>query len=112
MKLNLDVNVFDDVARAILAAAGITIDEDAGKQTAKTLVCRALVNGAPNENPSAEEKLKNYELLLKFTTATGVIDVPAEEVTRIKALVGKIYPALFVGRLHEILDPKPKQAVA
>jgi hypothetical protein len=112
MKLNLDTKMFDAAATAALKAAGIVIPEADQDMTAKTLVCRALVNGLPNENPSAEEKLKNYELLLKLTTGPAEVDVPAEDISRLKALVGKLYPTLFVGRLHEILDPKPKAAVA
>jgi hypothetical protein len=112
MKVNFDTKIFDAHAIGMLAAAGMEMSPGDEKLTARSMIGRILVNGIPGEKMEADTKLKDYELLLKITTGGADVDLVAEDVARLKMLAGKVYPPLLLGRLHEILDPKPKAAVA
>jgi hypothetical protein len=104
MRLTLDSTIFNDTILATLAVAGMAPPGDSDKASAKQLLLRALVNGVPNESITAEEKLKRYQLMLTLSTSDHIVDLKAEDITLLKALAGKVYPAVFVGRLHEILE--------
>lgn len=52
---------------------------------------------------SGVEKVKRYSLCEKINGAAEV-DVPVEDLSLIKSLVGKAYPVVLVGPTYKLLD--------
>ena len=63
----------------------------------------ALLNDLTG-SPSPEEKARRFILAQRMVGAQK-IELAAEDVTRIKHVVGNIYSALIVGRVWEAIDP-------
>lgn len=57
-----------------------------------------------DERMSGEEKLKRYKLGMKIS-GNDSADLSAEELSLIKACVGKLYAPLIVGRVYDAIDP-------
>ncbi len=71
----------------------------------KTVIVNALVN-AGEEKIGGTEKIARYSLAQRVHAATGDIDLSAEEVAKVKALVDSTYPSpLVVAQAWLILDP-------
>lgn len=64
----------------------------------------ALQIAFPDEKPELVEKMRRFKLAQRIHDAPGPVDVDAEEVALIKALIVKIYPPLVVGRSVELLE--------
>ena len=78
------------------------------REVSLSVVCtNALLMPFPDErNIDGAEKVKRFTLAMKVTDAKK-LHLEAEEVAKIKDLVGKAFPPLIVGRAYELLDPKP-----
>jgi hypothetical protein len=78
------------------------------KITAKSLIRDALVTlGEDDKNLSGEAKYTQFSLALRITEAgDGEVELSSEEITKIKALVGRMFYPLVVGRLFDILEGK------
>jgi len=85
---------------------GKVVKDSTGELTLKSIAIGALSNIGQDENPSAEEKVKWYDLTLKIYNAKGELDVSVEDVALLKARIGKGFVPLVVGRAYEMLDPK------
>jgi hypothetical protein len=53
-----------------------------------------------------EERYKRFLLAMKIMSADEV-DLTAEEITKLKRVIGLAFGAVVVGRCYEILDPAP-----
>lgn len=72
----------------------------------KDVILNSLLANFPDEqNLSGEEKVKRYALATKVHQNTDP-DLSIEELAMIKKLVGKMYTALIVGQMWEILEGK------
>lgn len=69
----------------------------------KTICINALMAPFPDETPSGEEKLARYLLAEKLHKG-GTVELKPEELTKIRALVGKAFPPLVVGATYKLLD--------
>lgn len=103
MKIDVSYAVFDETARAMLLEAGMKLPESENVSL-KRLLCQALVNGVQDERPTAEEKLKRFEILTKIHAATDVVELTAEDITVLKKIVGAAYPTLAVGQIYKLLE--------
>lgn len=96
MKLNLNKHIKDLDGKII------------EKVTAKNLIRDALINlSEEDKNMSGDAKYTQFSLALRITEAgDGEVELSSEEITKIKALVGRMFYPLIVGRLFDILEGK------
>ncbi len=81
--------------------------ENGEKATVGWACVEALLATYEDEkNLGGEEKIKRHKIAVKIHGKPEV-DLKAEEITKIKNLVGKAFGPLIVGRVFEILDPEP-----
>lgn len=69
--------------------------------TFKTVCVACLVQA---QDKATEDKVAAFKLAVKIETAKKEVELSAEEVSRIKRLVGETMPVVIVGRVHEILE--------
>jgi len=76
--------------------------------TLETVVVNALLTQDPNDTTvTGTEKAKRFTLAMKIhDTKDSQVDITAEEISKIKELVGKYYTALVVGRVYDLLEQK------
>jgi len=79
------------------------------REVSLSVVCaNALLMPFPDErNIDGAEKVKRFEIAMKVMDTKKRLHLEAEEIAKIKELVGKAFPPLIVGRAYELLDPKP-----
>jgi len=58
------------------------------------------------DSPDGEERFKRYQLALKVMSSEEP-DLTADEIVKLKRLIGLAFGAIVVGRAYEILDPTP-----
>lgn len=78
-------------------------DEKGEAITVSFIAVNALMSQIPDEKIDGNEKLKRYELA-SVVHKGGVIDVTVEDITKMKNLIGKVYPTLVVGQIFKILE--------
>ena len=69
------------------------------------IVNSLLANFPDEHNLSGEEKVKRYALAIKVHQNADP-DLSVDDLSLIKKLVGKMYSALIVGQMWEILEGK------
>jgi len=60
------------------------------------------------DSPDGEERFKRYQLALKVMSSEEP-DLTADEIVKLKRLIGLAFGAIVVGRAYEILDPTPSK---
>lgn len=96
MKINFDT-ILKDMFNKEMEDAG-------GKVTLRRVATEALMAIYRDENISGEEKFKRYQLCIKVNTAPSDLEWKAEEVTKLKDLIGKGYGPMVVGRAFDLLE--------
>jgi len=92
------------LARSITNLDGSNIKGPAGESiTFKTVCIACLVQAADKQ---AEDKVAAFRLAVKIESAQDEVELEAEEVARLKRLIGDSMPVVIVGRLYELLDQK------
>jgi hypothetical protein len=92
--------------RTVRACATCGRPEESTAMTLRSVCTNALLTQTRDEaNLPGEDKVRRYELALQITNE-DVVDLPPKDVALIQELVGKLYTALVVGQVWEILDPK------
>lgn len=72
----------------------------------KDVILNSLLAHFPDEQGlTGEEKVKRYALALKVHK-NAAPDLSIEDLSMVKKLVGKMYPALIVGQMWEVLEGK------
>ena len=102
----MDIN-FDKILRDF-DGAEIPMTAGGNDPTKLGYVCiTALMASFPGEEQlPGTEKYKRYDLARKIHKG-GTVNVPTEDVTLLKNLIGKAFAPLIVGSAYEILDPPP-----
>lgn len=72
------------------------------KLTLKKVCSNALM--ALDEEKNAQTKNDRFLLGLKINSDESKVDLKAEQIAMLKALVGKIYSPLIVGRTWQLLE--------
>lgn len=95
-----------DMTQLIVDLDGKAVKSPEGKELSLRALCEnSLLGMSPESKLSGEEKAKRYALAMKVH-GNDVVDLSAEEITKIKKVVGDSYSPLAVGRAYELLDPK------
>lgn len=81
---------------------GSPIKSPTGESVSFKTICVACLVQAQDKGP--EDKVAAFKLAVKIETAKKEVELTAEEVTRIKRLIGESMPVVIVGRMHELLD--------
>jgi len=76
---------------------------EGGAVTFKTVAIACLVQAQDRE---AEDKVAAFRLAVKLECATATVELEAEEVTRLKRLIGAAMPVVIVGRMFNLLEHK------
>ncbi len=92
------------LARAISNLDGSPIKGPAGEAVTFKTVCIACLVQA--QDKQAEDKVAAFRLAVKIESAADEVELEAEEVARLKRLIGEGMPVVIVGRLYELLDQK------
>lgn len=90
------------LATTLLNLDGSPIKSPSGEVVTCKTVCVACLVQAGDK--ATEDKVAAFKLAVKLETAQNEVDLTAEEVTRLKRLVGESMPVVIVGRVHEILE--------
>jgi hypothetical protein len=61
---------------------------------------------------TGKEKADRMQLALKINKRPKEVDITAEQLAKLKELIGKAYGPLIVGRAYEILEMEPKAVEA
>ena len=69
-----------------------------------TICVNVLMANKRDEQLDGEEKLSRYILASKIKQATASIDVTAEEVAKIKKMVGEFMSTMIVGSVYQQLE--------
>ena len=79
---------------------------EAGKPiTLKQMAVLALAAQLPDEHGiGGDEKFNRYQLADRISKSTEAIEVSAEEITKIKMLLGKGWGAMIVGPAYMLLE--------
>jgi len=95
-----------DVTQKLVGLDGEPLKDQKQEDLVLRSICEnALLGMNPKEQIAGEEKMARYALAMKIHKYDEV-DLSAEEITKIKKIVGDSYAPLVVGRAWEILDPK------
>lgn len=92
------------LASAITNLDGTPIKGPAGEAVSFKTVCVACLVQASDRQ--AEDKVAAFRLAVKIESAPGEVELEAEEVARLKRLIGESMPVVVVGRMFELLDQK------
>ena len=108
MKVNISTVVKSIYGAAMSSAkVGSTNPEELEDLTVKAVCINALLTHFQDDAKlDGAEKYSRYKLATKVSEADGEIDFTAEEIVKIKLLVGKLYPPTIVGRVFDILEGK------
>lgn len=69
--------------------------------TFKVICSLALIQATDKEG---EQKYKAFALAVKLETAVDSVELSAEEVARLKRLIGELMPPIVVGRMYDLLE--------
>jgi hypothetical protein len=83
---------------------GSPIKGPGGEPLTFKAVCVACLVQAPDR--STEDKVAAFRLAVKIEAAADEVELEAEEVTRLKRLIGDAMPVVIVGRMFELLDQR------
>lgn len=93
-----------DVDQTLIAYNGDPMtengDEDSPPATLKRVLVQACLNA---QEQDGEQKYRVYRLM-KRIDAGGEIDLPSEDITKLKELVGKSYNVAVVGPVYDALE--------
>ena len=94
-----------DFTQSLPGLDGEPIKDETGKDVRLSTPCiNSLVAAPQNEQIEPVEKLTRWVLAQKITKAKEPIDLPIEEVAKIKELTGKYMPTLIMGSVWQILE--------
>lgn len=83
--------------------------ESAEALTLTTVALNALLNTYEDERGlTGKEKADRMQLALKINAKPKETDLTAEQLAKLKELIGKAYGPLIVGRAYELLEMEPK----
>jgi len=72
----------------------------------ENIAVNALLAATQDDRADGTEKAKRFTLAMKINNQTEPVDVTAEELVKMKEMIGKVYTALVVGRAYDLLEAK------
>lgn len=81
------------------------LDENKKEVILKNVLVNALMNVGADEG-SGEDKLKRYLMSQNIFNATDSVELSAEDISKLKELVGKGYGPIIVGPVFQLLEGK------
>lgn len=92
-----------DFGAVIRDIRGEPVGEGEKKLTLGAVACQALLGTYGDEkNITAQEKVQRFTLAA-LCSNDGEAEISAEDVVRLKGLIGKAYGPLVVGRAYELI---------
>lgn len=95
-----------DFSQPVKTLQGENIKDPDGKDFTLQAVCTNALLAESEEKISGQEKCDRYALALAIHAAVEPYDLSAENISKLKDLVGKTYTTLVVGQAFQMLDPK------
>ena len=81
---------------------GVGYHESGIPVTLKVLSSAALMANYPGEQITGEEKFQRFELASKIHDSTEAIEVTADDINRLKGLIGRFYGTELVGPAYRV----------
>ncbi len=94
---------------AVKDALGGTIRAERDFTLRKACTEALQANGLAGDTLDGEERYRRYQLAIKIMSEDEP-ELSAEEITKLKRVIGLAFGAIVVGRAYEILDPQPSKA--
>jgi len=83
-----------------------TIEVPEEKLTLKDICLNVLMSLDKDEKTDGEEKYKRFKLGMLIGDSKEYVELDAEEITKIKKLIGNLYSPLILGQCYDILENK------
>ena len=94
-----------DFSKVLKNLNGDNLKDETGDITLKSICVNSLLATIPNETPTGEEKLLRYSLATQINKDEEV-DLSAEDISKIKKMVGQAFPTVIVGQTFLMLEGK------
>jgi hypothetical protein len=83
-----------------------TVIKDPGKSEPITFKAIAVACLVQAQEATPEDKYAAFSLAVRIEAAKEVVELAAEDVARLKRIVGANMPTVIVGRMFDLLDQK------
>lgn len=98
MKINAEIEL-----KHVSSGEPLRDSNDGSIITLGVACVQALVMGIPDEQVDGAEKYARYQIASKFSNG-GEVELTAEEIVKIKGVVGVAYTPLVVGPVFMLLE--------
>jgi len=95
-----------DISQVFVDLKNKPIENNGESFTLKDALLTALMTEFPNEHQSVDDKVKRFKLAIKINSSSCEIELTAEEISFLKAIVGRVFGALIVGQAYDLLEQK------
>lgn len=95
MKVNLNFVLKDEKGNPVV--------NDGKELKSKDIIAFSLLSSHDSQKVTAQDKFKRYETWKKLGHEE-YIDLACEEISKIKEIIGEIYPPIIVGQLWDLLE--------
>lgn len=90
----------------VIDSTGATIRPERDFTLRKACTEALQASNLVGDSPDGEERVRRFQLAIKIMSSDEP-DLTAEEITKLKKLIGLAFGALVVGRSYALLDPSP-----
>jgi len=94
-------SIWMDGARCVACQARLGEVQQA---TLRSICVTALLGSFGGDTPSAQDKVRRFELARSIQAAGGSLDVAVEDAALIKQMVGGVCNTLVTGRVHQLIE--------
>jgi len=94
---------------AVISSTGAILRPERDFTLRKACTEALQTNGLAGDTLDGEERYRRYQLAIKIMSE-DTPNLSAEEIAKLKRVIGLAFGAIVVGRAYEILDPTPSKA--
>lgn len=94
--------------KVILTLDGQPLHHEGKVLTLAGVAVNALLANFEGENVSGQQKADRMQLALAINTVPDQVDLSAEQLAKLKDLIGRAYTPLVVGRAYQLLEMEPR----
>ena len=95
-----------DFSKVLVTLDGSNLMENGQGITIGSVCYTALLTMMPDDKTSGEEKIKRFMLATAIYAAKESLDLPIEDIVKIKKLVGELCTPIVVAQVWPVLDGK------
>lgn len=92
----------------ILDLNGQLIQHEGKPLTLTTVAINALLANYEGEQISGQMKADRMQLAMRINEHPTDVDLPTEQIAKLKELIGRAFTPLIVGRAYALLEQEPR----